>query len=575
MAKIAEHFRKYRFYYLASLIITCLVLLPYFDSVIYRGHDLQFHLSRIDGNFTCFQDHQFPIAIYPEKNFGYGYAAPLFYSDLFLIIPSALVHLFHIPLVVMFKITVFIFCYLTNLGMMLVSDSFFHRKDASVLSAFLLTSCNYYMTDVYIRGALGEIIAFSLLPPLAYIGYRFLYLEEDHWLALGIIFALIAHCHLISVVLAAAVFGTLMILNIRTFLRNKKMIISFLKAFAIGLGMTIGYFLPLLEQYVSQDLKVHHIDPTMLETYRVPIQMIWQDFFSEFSLTWATEEGINAADKAKAFGTLLTILPLGYLFAEKKKPLTHCMILWGILVLASSDVIPLYKLTFLNFLQYPSRLYMPASIFAVILIAYIYVHLNRNAGKVLAAVCVLFTAFNLSFPFTTLNDKEHVMDIPNNASAWDLFGDRLWAFDHWLFIEWNWEEVAYGEYLPFAYGYNYHETGTHIDLLDYTHTEFPYERTGTTSVFTADLNEDTWLLVPVTWYKGYRAWETDDEGNIIAPVYISQHEYSGRIQLNVPAGHHSYLIRYTGTKIQKGSAVLSILSFLYVLYLLAIRKHAL
>ncbi|MBE6123468.1 MAG: hypothetical protein E7190_12265 [Erysipelotrichaceae bacterium] len=575
MAKIAEHFRKYRFYYLASLIGTCLVLLPYFDSVIYRGHDLQFHLSRIDGNFTCFQDHQFPIAIYPEKNFGYGYSAPLFYSDLFLIIPSALVHIFHIPLVVMFKITVFIFCYLTNLGMMLVSDSFFHRKDASVLSAFLLTSCNYYMTDVYIRGALGEIIAFSLLPPLAYIGYRFLYLEEDHWLALGIIFALIAHCHLISVVLAAAVFGILMILNIRTFLRNKKMIISFLKAFAIGLGMTIGYFLPLLEQYVSQDLKVHHIDPTMLETYRVPIQMIWQDFFSEFSLTWATEEGINAADKAKAFGTLLTILPLGYLFAEKKKPLTHCMILWGILVLASSDVIPLYKLTFLNFLQYPSRLYMPASIFAVILIAYIYVHLNRNAGKVLAAVCVLFTAFNLSFPFTTLNDKEHVMDIPNNASAWDLFGDRLWAFDHWLFIEWNWEEVAYGEYLPFAYGYNYHETGTHIDLLDYTHTEFPYERTGTTSVFTADLNEDTWLLVPVTWYKGYRAWETDDEGNIIAPVYISQHEYSGRIQLNVPAGHHSYLIRYTGTKIQKGSAVLSILSFLYVLYLLAIRKHAL
>ena len=572
MSRIREHFKENGLFYLAAVLITSFVLFPYFDDVIYRGHDLQYHLSRLDGIVTAIADRQFPLAIYPDKNFGYGYASPLFYSDLFLIIPSVLVKVFSIPLVIMFKIIVFVFTFFTNLTMMMVLYLFFGRKDAAVFGAFLLTSCNYYVTDVYIRGALGEIMAFAFMPALLWGGYHYFVKEEDHWLPFGLVFAGIAHCHLISVVLAALVFGLFMIANLTRLLKNRRMIVTFLKAFLLGAGLTIGYFLPMAEQYVAQDLRVHHIEATMLETYRVPVSMIWHDFISEFGMVWASEAGLNTADRLKTLGTLMLVFPLGYLFTKKQRYLTVLFVFFIGLVFLSSSLSPLHKLSFLSFLQYPSRLYIIASVLGSVLSAYIVSQMKFNMASVLSALVLAYTFLNLSFVFTTVNDREHVMDIPDRTSAWDIFGDRLFAYDHWIFILWNWEEVAGGEYLPFAYDYRYVDTGDIIAYLDYTDTGFPYERKGTTAHLTTDLAEEEWLLLPTSWYKGYRAWEVDEDDNIISQMYISQHEYSGRIQIHAPAGHHRYLVRYTGTKIQKASASLSVLTAVFAFWCL-IRKR--
>ena len=572
MARVRKHFKENGLFYLAAILITSFVLFPYFDDVIYRGHDLQYHLSRLDGIVTAIADRQFPLAIYPDKNFGYGYASPLFYSDLFLIIPSVLVKVFSIPLVIMFKIIVFVFTFFTNLTMMMVLHLFFRRKDAAVFGAFLLTSCNYYVTDVYIRGALGEIMAFAFMPALLWVGYHYFVKEEDNWLPFGLVFAGIAHCHLISVVLAAGVFGLFMIANINRLLKNRRMIVTFLKAFLLGAGLTIGYFLPMAEQYVAQDLRVHHIEATMLETYRVPVSMIWQDFISEFNMVWASEAGLNTADRLKTLGSLMLVFPLGYLFTKKQRYLTILFVFFIGLVFLSSSLSPLHKLSFLSFLQYPSRLYIIASVLGSVLSAYIISQMKFSMASVFSALVLAYTFLNLSFVFTTVNDREHVMDIPDRTSAWDIFGDRLFAYDHWIFILWNWEEVAGGEYLPFAYEYRYVDTGDIIAYLDYTDTGFPYERVGTTAHFTTDLAEEEWVLLPTSWYKGYRVWEVDEDDNIISQMYVSQHEYSGRIQLHLPAGHHMYLVRYTGTKIQKASASLSVLTAVFAFWCL-IRKH--
>ncbi len=573
MFLIREHFRKYGLFYAASVLVTCFVLFPYFSDVIYRGHDLQYHLSRLDGIVTAIADRQFPLAVYPDKNFGYGYASPLFYSDLFLIIPSVLVKLFSVPLVVMFKIVVFFFAYMTSLTMMITVYTFFQRKDAAVLSAFLLLSCNYYMTDVYIRGALGEIMAMAFMPALLYVGYSYFVKKEDNWILFGLVFAGIAHCHLISVVLAALVFGVLMLLNIRELLENRKMLVTFMKAFLLGLGLTAGYFLPMAEQYVSQDFRVHHIEPTMLEEYRVPLTMIWQDFITQFRLVHASEAGLNTADRYKTLGTLLLVLPLSaLLYAKNDRRMRQLLCIFLALVFLSSSLSPVHHLSFLSFLQFPSRFYIIASVLGSLLTAYAYCRMPRPAKTGLAVFVFLYTCFNLSFVFTTVNDREHVMVIPNDASAWDIFGDRLYAYDHWIYILWNWEEVAGGEYLPFAYEYKYLDAGDMVDYLDYSHTGFPYRREGTTSYTETDLAQDEWILMPVSWYKGYRAWETDENGNILSEMYVSQHPYSGRIQLHVPAGHHYYKVRYTGTKIQKASASLSVLTAVFTLFLLVRRK---
>ena len=63
MSRIREHFKENGLFYLAAVLITSFVLFPYFDDVIYRGHDLQYHLSRLAGIVTAIADRQFPLAI--------------------------------------------------------------------------------------------------------------------------------------------------------------------------------------------------------------------------------------------------------------------------------------------------------------------------------------------------------------------------------------------------------------------------------------------------------------------------------------------------------------------------------
>ena len=69
-----------------ACLITCLFLLPYITKdFLGIEHDTFFHVSRIEQLSKALQHGQFLPAIYPYENHHYGYASPLFYSDVFLI----------------------------------------------------------------------------------------------------------------------------------------------------------------------------------------------------------------------------------------------------------------------------------------------------------------------------------------------------------------------------------------------------------------------------------------------------------------------------------------------------------
>ena len=75
--------------YLIALVIALLVSIPLYSK--YTSGltcDLTYHLTRIEGIKQSLQAHIFPAYIYPYANNGFGYAAPLFYPDIFLLIPA-------------------------------------------------------------------------------------------------------------------------------------------------------------------------------------------------------------------------------------------------------------------------------------------------------------------------------------------------------------------------------------------------------------------------------------------------------------------------------------------------------
>lgn len=57
---------------------------------VFDGHDMLFHLNRIEGIASGLRCGQFPVRIHASTLLGYGYAASEFYPELFLYIPAIL-----------------------------------------------------------------------------------------------------------------------------------------------------------------------------------------------------------------------------------------------------------------------------------------------------------------------------------------------------------------------------------------------------------------------------------------------------------------------------------------------------
>ena len=94
------------------LAISALFCIPIITN-LGEGDDLYYHLNRIEGIAQGLKAHTFPVYIYPYHNYGFGYAAPMFYSDVFLYIPSIL-YLLGCPIMIVYKLTLCFFVLLGN-----------------------------------------------------------------------------------------------------------------------------------------------------------------------------------------------------------------------------------------------------------------------------------------------------------------------------------------------------------------------------------------------------------------------------------------------------------------------------
>lgn len=72
------------------LVIIMFISIPLFYGKIYDGHDLDFHLQRINGIYHGLLDGKINTKIQPCWYDDYGYAVGIFYGDLFLYFPAAL-----------------------------------------------------------------------------------------------------------------------------------------------------------------------------------------------------------------------------------------------------------------------------------------------------------------------------------------------------------------------------------------------------------------------------------------------------------------------------------------------------
>ena len=194
-----------------TLLLTLVFMFPYLSNDLSLEHDTLFHLSRIEGLAQSFRSGKLFPDIYPLKNDGFGYASALFYCDLFLV-PAALLYLSGFEVAIGYKVTIFLFTWLSGMSMALLLKKLRQNNLVCLFAALLYLFCNYRITDVYVRGALGEVIAMAFIPLILY-GFIDLFLEDEpHIKVLILGFTGVALSHNLTLLLCGIGFAVLLVI---------------------------------------------------------------------------------------------------------------------------------------------------------------------------------------------------------------------------------------------------------------------------------------------------------------------------------------------------------------------------
>lgn len=223
----------------------------YFSDFLYTGHDLRFHLSRMTALAEGIRELQIPNRMQFGMLNGYGYASPLFYGEMFLLLPAVLYNLY-VPVQTCYQV----FVVLVNTATCLVSFWCFVRMSGDwkkgLFGSFLYTLSAYRMTNIMVRAAVGEYTAMIFLPLLVY-GFWNIYTKPDGekirlgdclplvWSASGIIQSHMLSCEMAAVfVLLFAVCGWK-----RTFRRN--VFAALVKSLVLLVLLNLWFILPFLQ----------------------------------------------------------------------------------------------------------------------------------------------------------------------------------------------------------------------------------------------------------------------------------------------------------------------------------------
>ena len=138
------------------------VSVPLLTDYLLTGCELQASLSRIEAMVQG-MGKTFPVRIGPWGSLDYGYGGASFQADVFYLIP-ALLRLAGLPLSLAYKLTLFLVNMVTAALSLRCFEKCFQNREIGLAGSVLYTWCPYRLTELYINGNLGDIVAWSFLP---------------------------------------------------------------------------------------------------------------------------------------------------------------------------------------------------------------------------------------------------------------------------------------------------------------------------------------------------------------------------------------------------------------------------
>ena len=258
--------------------IACLALItsyPLFTSTIPYGHDMIFHLARIESIAQGLSQGLVPVRLYQAQAYGFGYPTGICYPDLFLYLPAALC-----ALGLSLKASYALFVLLVNAATATIAlfsfKRLFHSTKTGLFLSALWTLAPYRLCCVLVRAAVGEYLALMFAPLLVWGLWATYELEEHNGeggvLCLSVAAAGIVYSHILSVALfLVAALPFLIVLM--AWGRAPHKLANTLKALVLTALLSAAFTIPFLTYYTTHALEVqqkvqraadHALEPAQL-----------------------------------------------------------------------------------------------------------------------------------------------------------------------------------------------------------------------------------------------------------------------------------------------------------------------
>ena len=219
---------------------------------VFDGHDMLFHLNRIEGIASGLRCGQFPVRIHASTLLGYGYAASEFYPELFLYIPAILRNM-GVSLCASVRVFEAGINLLAALSCYVSAKAVFDSRRTAVGASVLYTLCVYRLVNLYTRATLGESLAMIFFPLIIWSLYEVLRRDDGKWPLLALGMTGVCMSHLLSTLFCAAFCALAAVLSVKKLFAEKRRILAILLAAGVTALCGLWFYVPMM-QYTADGI---------------------------------------------------------------------------------------------------------------------------------------------------------------------------------------------------------------------------------------------------------------------------------------------------------------------------------
>ncbi len=562
---ILRFLRKNRYFLLTILFLMLFCLLPLSEMATTKGHDIGFHLQRIDAYADELVEGNLFPRIYTTMLNDNGYATPLFYGQLLMIIPAGMVAWFDVTVVDAYAYFVAIIFSATVLSAFFTTLSITKKQKAAFCVAMMFGISSYLGTDLLWRCALGEAQAFIFLPIVFAGFYHITFGDTGKWWLLPAGLSGMIFCHTLSGLMTVFALVLFALFCIDIFIKQPKKLIYIGLSAVIFFLLSADFLFPMLEQMDSTTfLATDGFSATKYGTLAERTMPSWTIFYDSNRSLYGSG-GIYEYFIPNGIGLAPLVFIILYV-CLRRRVTDEQNIIWRLIVVST---ILLYMTTeyfpwdrfqdIAGIIQFPWRfIIFPTYLFALAT-AIFFVNLmgkrDTNRQFVFMIVAVSLCSYV--------------------ATLAPIFNQYFLYQQNEKIVEYNYvNSIGAGEYLPSCEEFDKHGSSANAyykqAITGNSNKLFNAERqmlstmTREHGVLTVEFfnasGNDAFIDVPLLMYKGYTA--------VLNGEKELDCEYGKYNRVRVwleDATEGTIEISYTGTTIQKVSRAVSILTLILLI----------